>query len=76
MLTPDPPDDEVELIPSKRFIGVFWDSENDVWRVRIETNEGTAIGESFLSEEDAARHYDECAIDLLPGIPHLNFPDD
>lgn len=62
-------------VPSKKFIGVFWDDEKDFWQVRVKTDQGWADCGHSYDEEEAARLHDECVVELVPGNPKLNFPD-
>lgn len=74
---PTEPEEDENLIPSKRFIGVWWDPDNDFWVVRVETDEETVDCGEFLDEVEAAHKYDECIADLSTGrLPELNFPNE
>lgn len=66
----------MSLIPSKRYIGIFFDDEEDLWKVVIDTDGGVVQCGEFQDEIEAAHEYDQCVIDLVPGIPELNFPNE
>jgi hypothetical protein len=69
--------EEDYLVPSKKYLGVFWDDEKDQWAVRVKLPKGGwADCGHFLDEEEAARHYDECLVELTTGHLKLNFPED
>lgn len=64
------------LIPSRKYRGIYWNTEEDHWEVQVTLPESIAECGTFLSEEEAARAYDKCVVDLLPGTPELNFPEE
>lgn len=75
-MPPLSPEDE-GLIPSKRFIGVWWEDENDRWLVRVHLDEhDTSDCGYFYDEVQAAHAYDRAVLDLVPGDPKLNFPEE
>lgn len=67
------------LVPSKKFLGVFYDKEQEYWRVIVTTddseNGSTMEGGHSHDEVEAAHMYDECVLDVKAGKPKLNFPD-
>lgn len=69
---------EPNLVPSKRFHGVFFDKERDLWVVQVVLpDDSVADCGSYIDETEAAHRYDYSAQQLLddPNL-QLNFPDD
>ena len=56
------------------FRGGGWASEFSMWRVRVKINGKEKHVGYFTDPEDAARAYDEAAIEAYGGFANLNFP--
>lgn len=62
------------LKSSSRFKGVTWDKLNNSWQSKIGFNGKTHMLGRYISEEEAARVYDEAARKYFGEFASLNFP--
>lgn len=59
---------------ASKFKGVWWDKSKQKWRAAVRVNGRRIYGGLFLREEDAARRYDELAIEHFGRFARVNFP--
>lgn len=59
---------------SSRYKGVTWDRANERWRAQIMRDGRARYLGRFTAEVDAARAYDESAVELFGEFARLNFP--
>jgi hypothetical protein len=67
-------DTDTTKVGSKKYIGVYFNTETDLWEAEVQLEGGSVshVGK-FTDEEEAAEAYDAAAEDLLDN-PDLNFP--